>query len=371
MTGRIAVIDVETPNQKNDRICSLGITVIENGRICKSGNYLIDPECSFDKRSTHIHGITPEAVFGKPTFPEIWEEISGELSDALFAGHYARFDLSVLKKTLKHYGIRMGAVNYIDTLPLSRDVYPELENHKLITVCDSLGIDLVSHDSGSDAHATAELLLDASGKGVDIDSYVQTYDFSADSNSSGGHGYRVRFSDSSLALRELKAVIFAITEDDIINMRELVFLLAWIEDHPELSGHYPYEAIRDMINDILEDEMVEETELQELLSLCKELLDPVKAAENSCACMDVCGKKIVLSGDFKHGSKAEISKLLEDRGAVIKNSVSAKTDIVLVGDMGSDAWVAGNYGTKIKKAMELRAQGADIAIIKESDLLGD
>ena len=47
--------------------------------------------------------------------------------------------------------------------------------------------------------------------------------------------------------------------------------------------------------------------------------------------------------------------------------MTTKTHIVLVGNQGNNAWVAGNYGTKVKKAMELQAKGLQIAIIKESD----
>jgi DNA polymerase-3 subunit epsilon len=78
----IVVFDVETPNFNNDRICAIGISVIENGEIVKSRYSLVNPECEFDYRNIQIHGITPSDVNDAPTFPEVWglsEPCSGQI----------------------------------------------------------------------------------------------------------------------------------------------------------------------------------------------------------------------------------------------------------------------------------------------------
>ena len=54
-------------------------------------------------------------------------------------------------------------------------------------------------------------------------------------------------------------------------------------------------------------------------------------------------------------------------GASVKNSVSGKTDYVIVGGYGSNDWACGNYGSKVKKALELQSKGKDIKIIKEEE----
>ena len=45
---RIIVFDVETPNASNHRISSIGISVIEDGRITEEFGTLVNPECGFD-----------------------------------------------------------------------------------------------------------------------------------------------------------------------------------------------------------------------------------------------------------------------------------------------------------------------------------
>lgn len=54
MEEKYTVFDVETPNGANDRICSIGISEIENGMIIESQNIFVNPECEFDSFNIHI-----------------------------------------------------------------------------------------------------------------------------------------------------------------------------------------------------------------------------------------------------------------------------------------------------------------------------
>ena len=80
-------------------------------------------------------------------------------------------------------------------------------------------------------------------------------------------------------------------------------------------------------------------------------------------------KTVCLSGNFKNGTKAEISNFLTGYGAIMSNSVNKNLDYLIVGEIGSDQWAFGNYGTKINHALELKAKGYPIEIYRESDIL--
>lgn len=73
---RYCVFDVETPNRANDRICSIGIVVVQDGAILTSSEYLVNPEVSFDEFNTQLTGIDASMVQDKPTFPAVWEALS-------------------------------------------------------------------------------------------------------------------------------------------------------------------------------------------------------------------------------------------------------------------------------------------------------
>lgn len=81
------------------------------------------------------------------------------------------------------------------------------------------------------------------------------------------------------------------------------------------------------------------------------------------------GKQICLSGEFELCTKSEFTSQLISIGGIIKNSVTSKTDFLIVGSKGSERYNFGNYGTKVKKALELQENGKHIKIIKEEDML--
>ena len=67
-------IDVETPNKRNDRICSIGLVqVTDEGEVVNEQHCLVNPECRFDDINMEIHGIAPIDVKDAVTFPELWD----------------------------------------------------------------------------------------------------------------------------------------------------------------------------------------------------------------------------------------------------------------------------------------------------------
>lgn len=79
--------------------------------------------------------------------------------------------------------------------------------------------------------------------------------------------------------------------------------------------------------------------------------------------VDFVGKAFCLSGNFEYGSKKDVEEYICSKGGTIDKSVKKKTDYVVVGAAGSDAYANGNYGTKVKKAME-----NGITVLKENQL---
>lgn len=66
--NRYIVFDTETPNSRNDSICSIGISVVENGEIVEERYDLVDPEARFDVFNVQLHGISPDMVRHEKNF---------------------------------------------------------------------------------------------------------------------------------------------------------------------------------------------------------------------------------------------------------------------------------------------------------------
>lgn len=173
--SRFVAFDVETPNRLNSRMSAIGITVIEDGVITEDFYSLVDPETHFDYFNIKLTGINEDTVRDAPTFPDLWTEIEPLMSSGILTAHNAVFDMGVLKKCLKDYGIfwKQNA-RYLCTVQMGRRVLPGM-SHKLNVLCDYYGISLDHHNAASDSQACAEILLRYIDAGADTGQYIRTY----------------------------------------------------------------------------------------------------------------------------------------------------------------------------------------------------
>lgn len=177
MNDRFIAFDVETPNSANDCMSAIGITVVEAGEIVQRFSTLVNPETYFHPFNVQLTGITPEMAAAAPTFPELWETIEPVMASGILIAHNAPFDMGVLSKCLRAYGLPWRATTiYACTCRMGKACYPALENHRLNTLCQHLKIPLNHHDAGSDSEGCARLLLNYLGKGLDVSRFLRRYD---------------------------------------------------------------------------------------------------------------------------------------------------------------------------------------------------
>ena len=178
MTDRFIVFDTETPNFRNNRMSAIGISVVENGVITQEYYSLVNPEAEFDAFNIRLTGITPESVETAPTFPQLWQEIQPLFDSGMLVAHNAPFDMGVLGKCLRDYGISWKTTaRYACTCQMARASFCELPNHRLNTVSDYLGIELDHHQAASDARACAEIFCHCLERGLNPVPFQRTFDF--------------------------------------------------------------------------------------------------------------------------------------------------------------------------------------------------
>lgn len=364
------VVDVETPNNNNDRICSISIT-----RICKESllwtkSYLVNPEVPFFSWNVSHTGITEEMVRNKPVFSQIWKIIEPDLQDGLFVAHNARFDLSVLVKCLHAYGFTCAPIRYIDTIELARDAFPNLPSYGLCDICESLSFPLEHHHSDSDSLACAAILSYCIAKNFNISSYVHTFDPECINYEKGSTNnfHSKHVSDNTLKTNALRSIVKSVCLDGQVTEDEVLLLRSWIDNHPELAKEFPYALIQSSIEESLRDGILDSKELQQLFKTFLFLLDPLSSTF-PCDSVDFVGKMICLSGNFDYGTKEEVENLLKGLGATVHPRVVSKLDYLIVGNHASEEWSFGQYGQKIKQAIQLQMKGKPIKILKESDLM--
>ena len=157
---RYVAFDVETPNYANNRMSAIGIVVIEEGKITDRYFSLVQPEARFDDFNVALTGITPQMVRSAPTFAQLWPQIRPLMESGVLVAHNAPFDMAVLGKCLRDYGIFWREqAEYLCTCRLAKQALPNLYNHKLDTLCRYYRLELDHHQADSDALACAQLLL--------------------------------------------------------------------------------------------------------------------------------------------------------------------------------------------------------------------
>lgn len=174
---RYIVFDTETPNCRNDSICSIAVAVVEDGKIVDERYDLVDPEARFDVFNVQLHGISPEMVRFEKNFPVLWQELEPLMNSGILVAHNARFDLGVLGKLFHRYGISRSPDPYLCTVQLGRICLPQAPNHKLNTLCSLLEIPLDHHNAASDARACAELLCHYARQGMELKNHVKYWNY--------------------------------------------------------------------------------------------------------------------------------------------------------------------------------------------------
>lgn len=159
---RVVALDFETANSYLQSACSLGVSIYQDGEIMDSFEWYFKPHHRYNYfTNSHIHGIVLEDVIDENEFVFYYEELATLLKDSVIVAHNATFDLGVLNSLCDLYGLDRLHNKYLDTVEISRKVYPELYNHKLNTVCDYLDIDLHHHNGQSDSMGCLMILLKA------------------------------------------------------------------------------------------------------------------------------------------------------------------------------------------------------------------
>ncbi len=158
---RFTAIDFETANPDRGSICSVGLTVVDEGRVVAQTCRLIRPDpFVFDPFHVSIHGITARDVAGAPAFDEIWPSLWATVSGPLVA-HNASFDMSALRGALDGCGKPYPETDYVCTRVLSKIAWPGHPTYALDFLAGSLGIEFRHHDAGEDARACALLAIAA------------------------------------------------------------------------------------------------------------------------------------------------------------------------------------------------------------------
>ncbi len=159
------VLDFETTgfNSYSDRIVEVAALKYMGGELKDSFNTLINPDIKIPPSVQKIHGITDKMVADKPSMNEVLPKLLEFIDDYPIVAHNVSFDNKFLLAACNEYFDTIGYSidnQLVDTVKISREIFPDLKNHKLITVAKHINFDFTNaHRAYNDAQATAEIYL--------------------------------------------------------------------------------------------------------------------------------------------------------------------------------------------------------------------
>lgn len=364
-------IDVETPNAKSDSICSIGLIYVENGIIVDKYYSLVNPESYFDIFNMNINKITPQMVEHSPNFLDVWKKIEKYFDNSTIVAHNAPFDISVLIKALSKYKIDFNPSEYLCTLMLSQKYISfetsEKGQYKLNKLCAALNIDFTNHHNAEADIFACYQLFNYLLENYNIDISKELHTVNLNTETSSVQRKFINYTDTTYSLRELKNISQDIINDNNVSLEEIIYLNEWLSKNESLAGNYPYDKIYSFCQTILLDGIIEESEQNDLLLLLSEFVDPINSCQ--CDCQIIFKNSIFcLTGNFTIGTKEDIAEKIMSLGGICKNTITKKTNYLIVGGAGNDNWKFGNYGSKVSKALEMQDKGLPILILKEDDL---
>ena len=141
MDNEYIVLDIETTGLsfRTEKITEIGAVRVKNGEIVDTFECFVNPEIPIPQKIVELTGITDDMVRDAETIDKIMPKFLNFIGDLKLVAHNADFDVGFLKYNAENLGLAMNN-EYIDSLALSRQLFPEFKKHKLGILAEKLGI---------------------------------------------------------------------------------------------------------------------------------------------------------------------------------------------------------------------------------------
>ena len=286
------VIDTETTGHSPKYDSIIEIAAIRYSSGSEIGRYqsFINPMFLIDNFITKLTGITNDMLCDAPDAKDAIKHFIDFVGDSVIIGHNVNFDINFIYDLCESFSLRHFSNDYIDTMRLSRNLYPEDAHHRLSDLCGKFGFDY------SNAHRSL----------IDCELTQKCYCRMNDYYESIG---------CSFPLQDAR------------------------KEHDRLSSKSSYH---------------------------------LKASDitSSVECFDddnpMFGKLFVFTGTLEKMPRKDAMQIVVDHGGSVGDSVTKKTNYLVLGDNSYCKSIRDGKSSKIKKAEKLKLDGIDIEIIPES-----
>lgn len=143
-------LDIETTglDPSVDEIIELAAIRVRDGVRADTFASLVKPRNTISGFITELTGITNDMVSGAPRVESILPQFCEFIGGDVVVGHNVNFDINFIYDNLMQCSHRVFGNDFIDLLRIARKTLPELENHRLDTICRHFAVDTTAHHRG-------------------------------------------------------------------------------------------------------------------------------------------------------------------------------------------------------------------------------
>lgn len=381
------VIDVETTglDPSHDKIIEVAALKIQDSKVVDSYSSLINPEFPISDFITKLTGITNEQLENAPSAYNVLNELDAFIGHDILVGHNVNFDINFLYDSFIRYFDKPLSSNFVDTLRLSKKYFKNAPSHKLSLLAKYLDIDVgVSHRALDDCVTTNRLytkLLEASKCPLDTEQELLdslTFDES-------NPFFKKRIVVKGIPQLYSYAFMKKIAEKCGAKMSD-VFYSSW--DYMVFSKFTYDRYIKgkssekfdkaDKLSESGSLTIISEPEWCEMLGIPVPQHSKISHHSNVSA-KDILtdktefdethplfGKVCVFTGVLERMVRKDAMQLVVDFGGQVGNSVTKKTNYLILGNNDYCSSIKDGKSSKQKKAESLKLSGIDIEIISEN-----
>lgn len=276
------VLDVETTGLDPlfNNIIEIGLVRVRGGNIIDSFQTLVNPGYEIDDFISELTGITNDMLVNAPTLNSALPPALAFIGNDVIVAHNANFDVNFLYDNCLKMNLATFSNDFIDTMRLSRRLFPEFQHHRLKDLIERFEIaDIVNHRALKDS--------------------IQT----------------------QACYEYLKKYISA----NNINLHDLL----------KRANHWTAKNITTEKNDFDESS-------------------------------PVFGKCFVFTGTLEKMVRKEAMQIVVDSGGTCGDSVTKKTNYLVLGNNDYCSTIKDGKSSKQKKAESLKLAGYDIEILSEN-----
>lgn len=380
------VVDVETTglDPSRDKLIEIAALKIQDSKVVDSYSSLINPEVPVSDFITELTGITNEELENAPLAGDVLSKFSAFIGYDILVGHNVNFDINFLYDNFVEYLNKPLSNNFVDTLRLSKKYFKNAPSYKLSLLAKHLDINInTSHRALDDCETTNHLyikLLEASKRPLETEqellnsltfdesnpffkkrivvkgipqlySYAFMKEVAKKCNAKmsdvfySSCNYIVfskftydRYIKGASSEKFEKANKLAASGSlTIISENEWCKMLDIPIPHSSSGSHHSSVSAKDIVTD--------KTEFDETHPLF--------------------GKLCVFTGALQKMVRKDAMQIVVDFGGQVGNSVTKKTNYLILGNNDYCSSIKDGKSSKQKKAESLKLSGNDIEIISE------